>query len=77
MGMIKYFNRIQRMDQLIRFKSTGKPSEFAKKMEISERWLYELLNEMREMGAKIEFDKQLNSYVYTIPGEFIINFQKF
>ena len=64
MNLKERLERIARLDQLIRLKATGKPADLAKRLGISERSVYELLNEMRHLGAQIEFNAGLNSYCY-------------
>jgi len=65
MNIDKYFERIERIDQLIRLKATGSPKEFAKKLGISKSSLYEYLNYLKDKGGPIEFDKEVNTYYYT------------
>lgn len=57
-------------------KATGKPSELAAKLEISESTLYEFLGLMKELGAPIKWDGNRNSYVYEPEGRMRIKFQK-
>jgi len=77
MAVTKYIERIQYIDQLIRLRCTGSPSELAKKIGLSERSLYLHLNEMKEMGAPVKYSFSLNSYVYAEAGHFRIQFDKF
>ena len=58
MNIDKYFERIERIDRLIRLKATGSPKEFAKKLGISESSLYEYLRYLKDKGGPIEFDKE-------------------
>lgn len=76
MSIIKYAERVQRMDQLIRRKSTGAPKELAAKLSLSERSLYELINQMKDMGAPIVYSKPRNSYVYTSNVRFSFGFRE-
>ena len=73
MSFIKYKERI---DQFIRLKSTGSPSQFAEKIRISESMLYEYINMMKSMGAPIEYNWELHSYYYIYPVKFISEFTK-
>jgi hypothetical protein len=52
------------MDQLIYFKCTGNPTNFADKLEISERSLYNYLMILEDLGAQIQFNRYINSYEY-------------
>jgi len=76
MALYNYINRIERMDRLIRRKSTGNPKELAEKLNISERWLYIFLDELRsELDCPIRYDRRKRSYVYEIPGRIAIGFE--
>ncbi len=76
MALTKYVERVQRMDQLIRRKSTGKPKELAAKLSLSERSLYELINQMKDLGAPIIYSKSRDSYVYTSQVKFDFGFRE-
>lgn len=52
------------MDQLVRLRSTGQPCEFANKLFISERTLYNYLSILKEIGANIHYNKNCQSYEY-------------
>ena len=76
MALYNYLNRIERMDYLIRSKCTGSPKELAKKLNISERWLYIFLDELRtELDCPIRYDRKLRSYIYEKPGRVTIGFE--
>ena len=76
MALYNYINRIERMDTLIRRKSTGTPKELAEKLSISERWLYIFLDELRsELDCPIRYDRRKSSYVYEVPGRITIGFK--
>jgi hypothetical protein len=76
MALYNYINRIERMDTLIRRKSTGTPKELAEKLSISERWLYIFLDELRsELDCPIKYDRRRRSYVYEVPGRITIGFK--
>ena len=76
MPSLKYLNRLKYLDYLISHKITGTPKQLADKFEFSERLVYEYINDLRELGAEIRFDKCCNSYVYTSSGQLIIEFKK-
>jgi predicted DNA-binding transcriptional regulator YafY len=48
----------------IKAKKTGKPAALAKKLDISERTLYNYIKELRGMGAPIIYCPVAESYVY-------------
>jgi hypothetical protein len=69
MSLLKYFFRLQYIDFLIRRKATGSPEVFAKKNNLSKRGLAKVLNEMKEMGFPIRYDKTIRCYRYTKNGK--------
>lgn len=73
--MKHYLNLLLQLDLLIRQKGTGSPPEFARKMGISERSLYEYLKVLKDLGAPIKWSRQDKSYYYSIEGQFRISFQ--
>jgi hypothetical protein len=75
MGLKKSLDRVEYLDYLIRSKSTGTPKELAEKLGISERWLYELLNELKhDFDCPIKYSRRRRSYVYTCSGSLVIEF---
>ena len=74
MKIDKYIERIERIDQLIRLKATGSPTEFADKLGISESSIYEYLKYLKDKGGPIEFDKEVNSYYYTHQTKFTFKY---
>ncbi|HEX6981742.1 MAG TPA: HTH domain-containing protein [Balneolaceae bacterium] len=77
MSLYRYITRIRRLDAMIRRKSTGSPKELADKLDISERWLYKFLEELKEeFDCPIIYDHYRESYVYEEQGEMIIGFRK-
>jgi len=76
MKLLEQIERLQRIDQLIRLESTGNPQELAEKLNISVSTLYELLNCMKEIGAKIYYNRQKATYTYKEPSKLIFKFEK-
>ena len=64
MPLRKYLDRLDRLHSLIRRKATGPPRELAERLDLSERQLYEYLQEMRDMGAPVRFCKSRQCYYY-------------
>ena len=64
MSLIKYLNRLRRMDSLISRMATGTPVEFAEKIGIKRSALFQSLQEMREMGVDIKYSNIRQSYYY-------------
>jgi hypothetical protein len=75
MAIITYFERIERMDQLIRLKATGPPQQFAASMCLSVSMLYNYLHAMKAMGAPITYCKRRSSFCYEIEGQFLLTFK--
>ncbi|MFO7842183.1 MAG: helix-turn-helix domain-containing protein [Bacteroidales bacterium] len=76
MKLLDQMQRLQRIDQLIRMEATGSPREFAHKLNISVSTLYELLNCMKEIGARIYYNRQKTTYVYEEPCRLIFKLEK-
>jgi hypothetical protein len=75
MALCNYLNRIERLDAMIRHKSTGPPKQLADSLGISERWLYIFLDELKsDLGCPIRYDRKRMSYVYEKPGKVTIRF---
>jgi hypothetical protein len=76
MALNNYLNRIERIDALIRQKRTGTPKELAEKLNISERWLYHFLEELKsELNCPIKYDRMRRSYIYEKRGRIIVGFE--
>jgi len=74
MAIDTYFEKISRIDRLIRLKATGSPADLAQRLKISESGLYRYIGYMRLMGAPIIFCKIRNSYAYEDNGKFQVGF---
>lgn len=67
MGLLKYLERANRMDNLIRRRATGNSFEFAAKLGISRSLLQDHISDLKELGAPIKFCTQTQSYYYEYP----------
>lgn len=56
--------KLKAASQLIALKATGNPQAFARRLRISESTLYRLLKDMKEMGAKIVYNRSRLSYEF-------------
>ena len=56
---------IERIDQLIRLKATGRPKQLADRLEVSEATMFRMIETMKELNAPICYDLARQSYVYT------------
>lgn len=64
MKNIKKLERLQRLHQRILAENTGTPEEMAKKMNISKRNFYGLVEDLRIMGAEICYSRTTKTYYY-------------
>ncbi|QHS61891.1 HTH domain-containing protein [Chitinophaga agri] len=64
------FDRIRRIDLLIRMKGTGTAAELAERLGISRAQVYEYINLMKGLGAPIKYCKYRQSYFYNEEGKF-------
>ena len=75
MSIIKYLDRIKRMDDLIRKKATGPPDEFAEKVGLSRSALMKYIKLLKEMNAPLEYDKERQCYHYLFPCKLKIGYE--
>lgn len=64
MNSLKNLKRLQKLHQLIEKKDTGSPKEVAEKIGSSERMVHCLIEELKDYGANIRFDRKLQTYFY-------------
>ena len=76
MTLIEKLKLIERVDQLIRMKSTGNPKELALKLELSESGVYRLIDLMKTLEAPIYYSSCRKSYCYNYEVTFSIGFVK-
>lgn len=77
MGIIKYLQRLQHIDELIRRRATGRPETFAGKVGLCRSSLMYHLRELREMGGPIGYCKQRESYFYEEEKKLFIGYTDF
>ena len=71
-----YFDRLERLDHLIRIKATGSPQVLARKLYVSVRTVFGYIEILRSLGAPIDYNKHKETYYYTEPGFFYFKFRK-
>jgi len=64
MKFIKTIERLQKLERLIQTKKTGAPSMLAERLKISRRQLFNILEDLKLMGAPIKYNKVIKSYYY-------------
>lgn len=71
-----YIACLQKMSNLIEKRCTGSPCEFAGKMNMSRRCLFNSIDYLGEkvgkFGIHIVFDRAIRSYIYDQPGSFVL-----
>lgn len=71
----KQLNRLQQIDQLIRQRRTGNAKELAQKLRISRRLVYYWLDELKDMGLEISYNRLAKSFVYQKPYQINVSFE--
>lgn len=69
MSLTKDAKRIEYINYLIKKKATGDLKTFARKNNLCRRALLNFLNEMRDLGADIQYDRKRKTYFYAKYGE--------
>ena len=70
MKVFEFVEVVARFHQYMMLGSTGDASTFAEKLGISRATLYNLMNELRDYGIDIEYDRTRQTYQYSHP-EFV------
>jgi predicted DNA-binding transcriptional regulator YafY len=72
----KYFSRLETIDHLIKIKGTGSPKQLARRLNISERSIYDYIELLKMLGAPIRYSKTRRSYYYEADGYLNLKFLK-
>jgi hypothetical protein len=56
--------RLERMNRLIKAEHTGNPQQFASQLRICKSHLFNLIEEMKIMGAPIKYSRIRMTYYY-------------
>ncbi len=64
MNNIKNLERLQRLHALIANENTGTPNELASLLGISERKVYQLLENLKDLKAEISYSRSRKTYYY-------------
>ena len=64
MSGFKYISRLERIDQLIRQEGTGNAPAFASRLGVSVRQLYNLIEELKDLGMPIAYCRTRQTYYY-------------
>lgn len=72
MQLFNQLERISYIHKLIKKRITGNPKNLAAQLRISERQLYNIIEELKLYGFPIEYDKKEMTYFYTEEFEFSV-----
>lgn len=75
MKLFMYIDRVNRLHELIKRKSTGKPETLAKKLNLSVSRVYQIIEELKLMEVPIAYSRTIQSYYYTNDYEVLIDVQ--
>jgi predicted DNA-binding transcriptional regulator YafY len=62
MTFYQYAEKLETLKYLARYKRTGSPQHLAEKFHVSERTIQRMVNQLREHGCPITFNRERNSY---------------
>ncbi|MBB6235543.1 putative DNA-binding transcriptional regulator YafY [Pedobacter sp. AK013] len=71
-----FLYQLERIDSLIRMKSTGHPQVLAEKLHLSERSIYNYITILKKRGAPIKYCRTRKSYYYSCAGKFCFEFME-
>jgi hypothetical protein len=73
--LFEEINRLRQIDRLIRLNNTGNAQEFAKKLNLSRRQVYNIIESLKDVGLEIEYNRNISSFVYAKPYKINITFE--
>jgi predicted DNA-binding transcriptional regulator YafY len=65
MKSIKNLERLRQLHTLIENERTGSPKDLANRMNISERLVYNLIEQLKDFEARICYDRGRKTYYYS------------
>ena len=72
MNSIKNLERLKQLHQLIEIEQTGTPCELANRFRVSQRLIYNLIDQLRDFQAEICFDRKRKTYYYAEDFQFTV-----
>lgn len=73
MKTLKNLERLQQIHELIEAENTGTPGELANKMNVSERLVYNLIEQLKDFEAVISYSRKSKTYYYCEDFELRVN----
>lgn len=74
MNFLQKIQVIERVDNLIKLKSTGTADDLSRRLCVSRRSVYNILELIRSMGAPIEYCQIRRTYYYSYQCNFVLGF---
>jgi len=74
MKFVEHFERVKKMNRMIKSGQTGTPEEFARTIGICTSHLYRYLTEMEQYGLSIEYSRSLKTYFYKNNNELAVHY---
>ena len=74
MKAFEQLERLKQMNRLIRDEKTGTPEEFAISLGVSSSHLYRCIDEIKELGAPINFSRSRKTYYYEYDFEMKVSY---
>jgi hypothetical protein len=74
MKLVDHFDRIKKMNGMIRSGQTGTPSKFASIIGISQSHLFRCLHELESYGMDIQYSRSMQTYFYGNDNELTISY---
>ena len=73
MTNLKQLERLRKIHRLIKLECTGAPLELSKKLHISLRQTYLILEHLKDLEAPLKFNRRTKTYYYEYDFELTIN----
>lgn len=73
MTLQRHINRMNYLCKLIEHRATGTPEELATKLNLSKRQMFNLLNNLKDMGAGIKYNRTCRTYYFSNGFSLFIN----
>ena len=71
MAILRHIKRLKYIDYMIKHKSTGDLQTFANKNNLCKSAMAGVIQEMKELGFPIKYDKMRKSYYYEEDGQMV------
>ncbi|MCF6349119.1 MAG: DNA-binding protein [Flavobacteriaceae bacterium] len=73
MKTLKQLERLRKAHKLIQQENTGTPEEFANRLNISRRQLYNMIEYFKELDAPLLYNRKTNTFYYSYDFDLLVN----